>query len=113
MTLAALVLANSLFGRQISNRLKYASLGVLFVNVSIGGTLTNYAAPPVLMVAGTWGWDLPFMLSNFGGRPPWRWSLTLWRHVLFRKELRRLAPATGPLSNPVPLPSYWRTSASC
>lgn len=105
MTLAALVLANSLFGRQISNRLKYASLGVLFVNVSIGGTLTNYAAPPVLMVAGTWGWDLPFMLSNFG----WKAALAVVVNafgatLLFRKELRRLAPATGPLSNPVPLP---------
>ena len=62
-------------------------------------------APPVLMVAGTWGWDLPFMLSNFG----WKAALAvvvnaLGATLLFRKELRRLAPATGPLSNPVPLP---------
>ena len=105
MTLAALVLANSLFGRQISNRLKYATLGVLFVNISIGGTLTNFAAPPVLMVAGTWGWDPPFMLGTFG----WKAAIAvcvnaLAATLLFRKELRRLAPATGPLSNPVPLP---------
>jgi hypothetical protein len=47
-------------------RMKYAELGVLFVNVSIGGTLTSYAAPPVLMVASTWNWDTLFMLGNFG-----------------------------------------------
>ena len=45
---------------------KYATLGVLFVNVSIGGTLTHFAAPPVLMVADTWGWNLGFMMSTFG-----------------------------------------------
>jgi hypothetical protein len=42
------------------------ALGVLFVNVSIGGTLTSYAAPPVLMVASTWSWDSAYMLSTFG-----------------------------------------------
>jgi len=41
-------------------------LGLLFVNISVGGTLTHFAAPPVLMVAGKWGWDTPFMLSHFG-----------------------------------------------
>jgi hypothetical protein len=66
MTLAALILRDSVFSARVSERLKYATLGVLFVNVSIGGTLTPFAAPPVLMVAATWGWDLPFMLSTFG-----------------------------------------------
>lgn len=66
MTLAALVLADQFFARGISTRLKYATLGVLFVNISIGGTLTSYAAPPVLMVAGAWGWDTAFMLASFG-----------------------------------------------
>jgi hypothetical protein len=47
---------------------KYAALGALFVNVSIGGTLTSYAAPPVLMVAGGWGWDSLFMLTHLGWR---------------------------------------------
>jgi hypothetical protein len=44
---------------------------VLFVNISIGGTLTAYAAPPVLMVASTWGWDTAFMASTLG------WKATL------------------------------------
>jgi Putative Na+/H+ antiporter len=94
MTLSALMLRDHLFARGISRRLKYATLGVLFVNVSIGGTLTPYAAPPVLMVAATWGWDLPFMLSTFG----WRAALAVTVNALlvtalFWPELKRLPPA--------------------
>jgi hypothetical protein len=66
MTLAALILAPQIFRPGIPEWLKYGALGVLFVNVSIGGTLTSYAAPPVLMVAGAWGWDSTFMATQFG-----------------------------------------------
>ncbi|KRB70584.1 putative Na+/H+ antiporter [Noviherbaspirillum sp. Root189] len=66
MTLAALMLAPLVFRPGIPEWLKYGALGVLFVNISIGGTLTSFAAPPVLMVASTWGWDSAFMASNFG-----------------------------------------------
>lgn len=66
MTLAALMLRDRYFGKHASNTFKYATLGVLFVNISIGGVLTPYAAPPVLMVAGVWGWDTWHMLTNFG-----------------------------------------------
>jgi len=66
MTLAALLLRDRIFQPGASERLKYATIGVLFVNVSIGGTLTPYAAPPVLMVAGKWGWDLAFMIQHLG-----------------------------------------------
>ena len=66
MTLAALMLRDRYFGDNTSARFKYATLGVLFVNVSIGGTLTSFAAPPVLMVAATWQWDSMFMLTHFG-----------------------------------------------
>ena len=68
MTLAALMLRDEIFSRGASNRLKYATLGVLFVNVSVGGTLTHYAAPPVLMVAAKWEWTSAFMLSMFGAK---------------------------------------------
>lgn len=68
MTLLALVLKRRYFDRGISTRFAYATLGLLFVNVSIGGTLTHFAAPPVLMVASKWNWDTPFMLSHFGWR---------------------------------------------
>lgn len=66
MTIAALMLAPQVFRPSVPERVKYFALGVLFVNVSIGGTLTSFAAPPVLMVAATWNWDSSFMLANFG-----------------------------------------------
>ena len=68
MTLAALMLGPQIFrqDRGMPEWLKYAALGVLFVNVSIGGTLTSFAAPPVLMVAKTWHWDSAFMATTFG-----------------------------------------------
>jgi hypothetical protein len=66
MTLAALMLAPLVFRQSVPEWLKYAALGVLFVNVSIGGTLTSFAAPPVLMVAKTWHWDSAFMAATFG-----------------------------------------------
>ena len=66
MTIAALMLAPMIFRAGVPEATKYLALGVLFVNVSIGGTLTSYAAPPVLMVASAWQWDSAFMLSTFG-----------------------------------------------
>jgi len=68
MTLLALVLKRRYFDRGISAKFAYATLGLLFVNVSIGGTLTHFAAPPVLMVASTWNWDTTFMFTHFGWR---------------------------------------------
>ena len=66
MTLAALMLAPQIFRQGMPEWLKYGALGVLFVNVSIGGTLTSYAAPPVLMVADAWHWNSAFMATHFG-----------------------------------------------
>jgi hypothetical protein len=66
MTLAALLLRPRVFRADVPERWKYLALGVLFVNVSIGGTLTSYAAPPVLMVASAWDWDSAFMARTFG-----------------------------------------------
>jgi hypothetical protein len=66
MTIAALMLAPQIFRTEVPERVKYLALGVLFVNVSIGGTLTSFAAPPVLMVASTWNWTSAFMLATFG-----------------------------------------------
>ncbi|WP_298019244.1 putative Na+/H+ antiporter [uncultured Castellaniella sp.] len=68
MTLAALLLRQAYFRRSGQDGFKYLTLGVLFVNVSIGGVLTAYAAPPVLMVAQTFGWDTAFMATHFGWR---------------------------------------------
>jgi hypothetical protein len=88
MTLAALMLRDTLFSKEISTRLKYATVGVLFVNISIGGTLTSFAAPPVLMVAAKWQWDTWFMMTTFG----WKSALAVAVNALtvtwlFRHEL--------------------------
>ncbi len=105
MTLAALMLAPQIFRHGVPEWQKYAALGVLFVNVSIGGTLTAYAAPPVLMVAGTWQWDSAFMAANFG----WKATLAvlvnataaIWllrEHLRVRREAQELsARAPAPL----------------
>ncbi len=92
MTLAALILAHHFFNQNISSRLKYATLGVLFVNISIGGMLTPFAAPAVLMVATTWHWDMLAMISLFG----WKAAIAvvvnaLGVSLLFRKELSQLS----------------------
>ncbi|KAJ9622816.1 hypothetical protein H2201_009412, partial [Coniosporium apollinis] len=68
MTLAAILLRDAYFRTSGRAGFKYLTLGVLFVNVSIGGVLTSYAAPPVLMVASTFGWDSTFMVQHFGWR---------------------------------------------
>lgn len=66
MTISALLLARRFYDFNPSLKFKYATLGLLFVNVSVGGTLTHFAAPPVLMVAAKWNWDTAFMFTNFG-----------------------------------------------
>lgn len=108
MTLAALILGQRFFARGLSNALKYATLGVLFVNVSIGGTLTSFAAPPVLMVAGKWGWDSAFMASHFG----WKAAIAVVINAVgvafwHRRELKALplqAAAEASDRSPAPWP---------
>jgi hypothetical protein len=66
MTIAAMLLGPLVFRHDVPESPKYFALGVLFVNVSIGGTLSSFAAPPVLMVAEAWGWGSSFMAAVFG-----------------------------------------------
>jgi hypothetical protein len=67
MTLTAIILLKNFYSSgTMSKKFKYATIGALFVNISIGGTLTHFAAPPVLMVAGKWGWGMGHMFANFG-----------------------------------------------
>jgi hypothetical protein len=95
MTLAALILKDHFYSKDISKKLKYAIIGTLFVNVSIGGAMTPFAAPPILMVAAKWNWDLMFMLTNFG----WRTALAVFTNsliltIIFRKELINIKEST-------------------
>ncbi|QDK46141.1 hypothetical protein DOM22_13700 [Bdellovibrio sp. ZAP7] len=64
MTVTAFML-NAMLQKE-TNKLIYALIAVLFVNVSIGGALTPFAAPPILMVASKWGWDFTFVATHLG-----------------------------------------------
>ncbi len=92
MTLGALMLRDRfLHHENLSKRFKYATVGVLFVNISIGGVLTPFAAPPVLMVASKWNWDIMFMLTHFG----WKAAIAVVTNatlicLVFAKELRAM-----------------------
>ncbi len=91
MTISAMLLATKFYELKPSNKLKYATIALLFVNISVGGTLTHFAAPPVLMVAAPWDWGLPFMLTTFG----WKAVVGILIsngivYSVFRKELKSL-----------------------
>jgi len=92
MTIAALLLANQFYRLKPSPWFAYGTLGLLFVNVSVGGTITHFAAPPVLMVAGPWEWTLGFMAANFG----WKAALGIvianfLYYMAFKGELAKMA----------------------
>jgi hypothetical protein len=92
MTLAALLLRDRFFLLPVSESSKYSALAVLFVNVSIGGTLTAYAAPPVLMVASAWGWNTGFMAANFG----WKAAIAVVTNAtVLVIAVARQIPSTG------------------
>ncbi len=88
MTVTAMILLSYFYSQNMSDRFKYATIGLLFVNISIGGTFTHFAAPPVLMVAAKYGWGLEFMMLNFG----WKAAIAILVNTaviafMFSKEL--------------------------
>jgi hypothetical protein len=107
MTLSAMLLRERYFSAQAPNAFKYGTLGVLFVNVSIGGTLTPYAAPPVLMVADRWGWDIGFMLQTFG----WKAALAVCVNAIcvaavfrtYLTQMPKISDALTKLETPWPI----------
>ena len=95
MTVTALILRDRYFEAGASDRFKYVVLATLLVDISIGGVLTPFAAPPVLMVAGKWNWDLAYMMTTFG----WKSVVAIIVNaalalLLLRTELMAL-PAAG------------------
>lgn len=91
MTLAAILLSKKFYQLKPSMSLRYATIALLFVNVSVGGTLTHFAAPPIVMVAGKWNWDMMHMLTQFG----WKAMLGIFASniiyfMIFKQEFRRL-----------------------
>lgn len=91
MTIGALLLSDKFYILEPSKKLKYATLSLLFVNISIGGVLTNFASPPVLMVAGLWQWDIGYMMFHFGWKAVIAIGIsTFLYYFLFRKDFEAL-----------------------
>jgi len=91
MTITALVLVKIFYQLGPSIKFKYATLGLLFVNISVGGTLTHFAAPPVLMVAGPWKWTTVHMMTHFGWKAVLGILLSNGVYFLvFRREMAKL-----------------------
>ncbi len=94
ITIGAILLSKKFYDKKPNLLFAYATLGLLFVNISVGGTLTHFAAPPVLMVAEPWNWGVGFMMTNYG----WKAIIgilianTLY-FAYFRKQFADLKPA--------------------
>ncbi|MDR3117318.1 MAG: putative Na+/H+ antiporter [Puniceicoccales bacterium] len=114
ITIAALLLARKFYDHRPSPRLAYATIGLLFVNVSVGGALSHFAAPPILMVASLWHWDMAWVFRHFGLPVLAGITLsTLSYALLFRRELARLAtvPTARPPSHDQRGAPFWVTAS--
>lgn len=91
MTIAAILLGHQFYRYKPSVQFAYATLGLLFTNISVGGVFTNFAAPPVLMVNKVWGWSTPYMFEHFGTRAFLGIILAnMVYFIIFRKEFARM-----------------------
>ncbi len=106
MTLTALLLRDRYLHSGAPTKFLYVTVGVLFVNVSIGGTLTPYAAPPVLMVAERWGFDLPFMLMTFGWKAALAVAVNALGATYFFRSYLRAPPDHVPPNTQIGVPSW-------
>lgn len=91
MAVCALLLSRQFFEYQPSPKLAYATLGLLFVNISIGSVLTNFASPAVLILSHCWQWDTSYMITHFGWKAVVGIVLSnaiYW--LYFRKEFQEL-----------------------
>lgn len=109
MTLAAILLSKKIYQLKPSASLSYATLALLFVNVSVGGTLTHFAAPPIVMISEKWNFGLGHMFLNFG----WKAvvgivAANIIYFMIFRTEFRRLAEVQrGQMAFEHAVPTSW------
>lgn len=91
ITIAALLMSDLIFKHTKNMTFKYASLGCLLVNISIGGALTHFAAPVILIVAQKWNITTLYTLENFG--LPVILScfiVSMLYYLIFFKEFKRI-----------------------
>ena len=97
MTICALLLSRRFYSLNPGAGLRYATLSLLFVNISVGGTLSHFAAPPVVMVAQKWGWSTSHMFLHFG----WKAAagIAVANALYFLVFVRELRGLTAPAEN--------------
>lgn len=110
MTILVVLLAKHFFASRPSQPLAYATLGLLFTNISVAGLLTSFASSPMIFVAKPWNWDTLYLLKLFG------WKViagiavsTSLYFFLFHKELRSLRLQKKDSSPPRDVP-FWVTA---
>lgn len=91
MTMVALLLGRHFFACRPSKPLAYATLGLLFTNISVSGLFTNFASSAIVILGAAWKWDTAYMWHTFG----WKGiagiaASNLVYFGLFHKELRQL-----------------------
>ena len=69
---SGVLLRHRFYSFKPSESLKYAALGLLFVNIAVGGVLTQFASPPVVIVSSLLELEFsihadPFWLEGGGG----------------------------------------------
>ena len=91
MAITSLLLSRQFYEYRPSLKLSYATIGLLFVNISVGGILTDFASPAVLVLAHYWDWSNLFMIKLFGWKAVLGILLSNGLYWLyFRKELLEL-----------------------
>ncbi len=109
MTIGAMLLAKKFYRLKPDPMLAYGTIGLLFVNISVGGTLTHFAAPPVLMVASTWNWGTLFMFEHFGWKAVVGVVISSFLYFLFfRKALFRMADRADGIEDGQLNPKSWQ-----
>lgn len=66
ITIVGLILMRMFNDKTTETNFIYGLVALLFVNISIGGSLTYFAAPPILMVARIWQWNISSVFINLG-----------------------------------------------
>jgi hypothetical protein len=107
MTIGAMLLSVQFYSLKPSESLRYATIALLFVNVSVGGALTHFAAPPIVMVAAKWGWGLKEVFAHFGIAALVSILLSNFAYLIwFRRELASLKGASEVRSAEPPMPAW-------
>jgi len=107
MTIGAMLLSAQFYSLKPSEPLRYATMALLFVNVSVGGALTHFAAPPIVMVAAKWNWGLQDVFAHFGVAALVSILLSNFAYLFwFRRELASLKGAKEARSAELLMPAW-------